>query len=57
MQSAIKRGLLARGCCEVCGSTENIDGHHDDYGRPMAVRWLCRLHHRRLHRDLKAARS
>lgn len=46
---AIKHGELVRGLCEVCGST-NVDAHHDDYSKPLDVRWLCRRHHRELSR-------
>ncbi len=46
--SALKRGLVERRPCEVCGS-EPADAHHDDYQRPLAVTFLCRRHHRRLH--------
>lgn len=46
--SALKRGLLVRGRCEVCGE-ERVEAHHDDYSRPLDIRWLCRTHHRRLH--------
>lgn len=49
LRSAIKRGLVTPEPCEVCG-TEPADGHHDDYDRPMDVRWLCRRHHRAEHR-------
>lgn len=45
LDSAIRRGLIERQPCEVCGA-EPADGHHDDYDRPMAVRWLCRKHHK-----------
>lgn len=48
LASAIKRGLIARQPCEECGA-EPTDGHHDNYDRPMAVRWLCRRHHRLHH--------
>lgn len=41
--------------CEVCGRTRNVDAHHDDYAKPLDVRWLCRSHHRKLHYDLKSA--
>ncbi|MEH7869692.1 hypothetical protein V7795_21430 [Rhizobium laguerreae] len=52
LRSAIRRGLISRGCCEVCGA-EDTDGHHDDYDRPLDVAWLCRLHHRAEHRRKK----
>jgi len=28
----------------------NIHAHHDDYSKPLQVRWLCDLHHREHHR-------
>ena len=36
--------------CEVCGTRENIEKHHEDYTKPLKVRWLCRKHHRELHK-------
>lgn len=48
LRSAVRRGLIEREPCEECGA-ETVDGHHDDYDKPMAVRWLCRRHHRALH--------
>jgi len=47
---ALRRGDLQRQPCEVCGSTTNIDAHHDRYDRPLQVRWLCRRHHVLLHK-------
>jgi hypothetical protein len=49
VQRALASGKLVKGCCEVCGSTAAVDGHHDDYSRPLEIRWLCRRHHTRLH--------
>lgn len=54
LRSAIRKGLIQRCACEVCGA-EPADGHHDDYDRPMKVRWLCRLHHREAHKKGRAA--
>ena len=45
---AIKTGKLIRQPCEVCGA-KKVDAHHDDYAKPLEVRWLCRSHHRQWH--------
>ncbi|MCR4304963.1 MAG: hypothetical protein NUV63_12205 [Gallionella sp.] len=45
---AIEAGTLVRKPCEVCG-THPAHGHHDDYSKPLAVRWLCPAHHREHH--------
>lgn len=38
--------------CEICGTTATIDAHHDDYSRPLDVRWLCRQHHKQRHAEI-----
>jgi len=48
--NAIKVGWLIRENCEVCGTDESVEAHHDDYMRPLDVRWLCRVHHAEHHR-------
>jgi len=45
---AISNGRLVRKPCEVCGAPK-VDSHHDDYSRPLEVRWLCREHHVQQH--------
>lgn len=52
LRSALNRGLVIQGPCEECGSL-HAEAHHDDYDRPMDVRWFCRLHHKREHRRLR----
>lgn len=54
--SALKRGILVREPCEVCGEA-NVDAHHDDYDRPLRVRWLCRKHHKAEHRGEMTGRD
>ena len=46
-----KVGRLIPQPCETCGS-QKVEKHHDDYSRPLQVRWLCRAHHLALHREL-----
>lgn len=48
VKRAIDARVLARACCEVCGAARVV-AHHDDYSKPLAVRWLCRPHHLRHH--------
>lgn len=53
-RNAVKKGWLQRQPCEVCGDAQ-ADAHHDDYRRPLEVRWLCRLHHMHAHHPLDKA--
>jgi hypothetical protein len=48
VQKALRDGDLTQLPCEVCGSTSSI-AHHDDYRRPLDVRWMCRRHHGQWH--------
>jgi hypothetical protein len=46
VNNALRDGNLARQPCEICGSTFDVEAHHDDYSKPLEVRWLCFKHHR-----------
>ncbi|OEU75209.1 MAG: hypothetical protein BA874_03740 [Desulfuromonadales bacterium C00003068] len=50
---AIRDKELVRLPCEVCGATERIHAHHNDYSDPLDVRWLCAKHHSELHKKLR----
>ena len=47
--NAVRDGRLKKEPCSVCGSTENLHAHHEDYSNPLEVTWLCAAHHRQLH--------
>lgn len=49
---AIEKGILKRGNCEVCGNI-GAEGHHFDYSKPLQVIWLCPVHHKAVHKNLK----
>ena len=37
--------------CEECFSTHDLHAHHDDYAKPLNIRWLCSKHHREWHKE------
>ena len=49
---ALKKGeLIKPDFCSVCANSERIEGHHDDYSKPLEVRWLCHICHRQYHKN------
>ena len=50
-RKAVATGLLTKASsCEQCGkASAAIHGHHDDYSKPLDVRWLCPLCHAAWH--------
>jgi hypothetical protein len=52
VSNEISRGRMKRLPCEVCGNPKT-EGHHDDYLKPLEVRWLCKAHHTDAHRAKK----
>lgn len=65
VEKAILRGHLERKkSCETCGgSPVDSDGesgvvaHHDDYNKPLDVRWLCRTCHFQWHQNHEPIRK
>ncbi len=49
VNSAVASKKLTKGTCEIC-KAKKVEAHHDDYTKPLKVRWLCRIHHAELHR-------
>lgn len=49
--NAIRDGRLVKVPCEELSvdCKGPIQAHHDDYARPLDVRWKCRYHHEREH--------
>lgn len=47
--TALRNGSLQKMPCEKCGK-EKTQAHHDDYSKPLDIRWLCSKHHSEHHR-------
>lgn len=52
VNNAVRDGRLEKQPCERCGSTVRVHGHHDDYYKPLEVRWLCPKCHTELHGEM-----
>ena len=62
VEKAIKKGALVNpGICSACrqpstfkDGRSGIQAHHDDYNKPVDVRWLCQSCHHEWHKTNKA---
>lgn len=58
VETAIQQGVMQRKThCEQCGQSgqfkngrTSIQAHHDDYNKPLEVRWLCQKCHHAWHK-------
>lgn len=53
INNRVKNGTIVKpDNCAECGSNEfRLHGHHDDYGKPLEVRWLCPSCHHQWHKE------
>jgi len=56
LAKAISRGQIVPRPCEECGRSgsasdgrNTVEAHHDDYNKPLEIRWLCGDCHRAWH--------
>lgn len=56
VNNLIRSKKLFRKPCEICGK-KNTHGHHDDYDKPLNVRWLCSEHHWQWHTENGEAKN
>jgi hypothetical protein len=51
----IRDGLVVKPTvCSVCNKGGRIEGHHDDYAKPLDVKWMCTQCHSDYHAVLDA---
>ena len=44
----VKEGSLFPEKCIVCGKLPT-EAHHEDYNKPLNVKWVCKKHHKEIH--------
>lgn len=47
VNAALSSGKIRRQQCERCDAVG--EAHHDDYSKPLEIRWLCHKHHTEEH--------
>lgn len=51
VNSAIQKGWLIKPLnCEICKGEGLLHGHHNDYGEPLDIRWVCPKCHAKIER-------
>jgi len=53
VRRAIIKGSIIKSPCVKCGNEKSL-AHHEDYGKPLDIVWLCQVCHKKRHKEMKA---
>lgn len=48
-RAVMEKKIIKPEHCQLCGKNKPLDGHHNDYTKPLQIVWVCRLCHRKIH--------
>ena len=57
VNNAIRTKKLFKENCELCNRNDSVHAHHDDYLKPLNIRWLCAACHSRWHLENGEAKN
>lgn len=57
VHTAINNGTLKKSPCTICGTTKDVQMHHEDYLKPLDVIPLCIKHHNERHVEIKSQKE
>lgn len=50
LNKAVQSGKITKPTkCSLCGTRAEVEGHHEDYNKPLDVVWLCKECHENTH--------
>lgn len=50
LRQAVKNGIIKKPLeCSICHKKVYLNAHHDDYTKPLNVRWVCAKCHKNIH--------
>lgn len=53
LNNCLKSGRIKKPpCCDVCQKAVAVQGHHEDYTKPLWAAWLCARCHRLVHKGV-----
>ena len=52
VHNLVNRSNIEKRPCLICKKEEKIDGHHEDYSKPLEITWLCHRCHMLWHQIL-----
>lgn len=57
-QAVLSGKIIKPEKCSQCNDNKGrIEGHHPDYKKPLAIIWLCRFCHRKMHVEINRTKK
>jgi hypothetical protein len=52
LRYAVRSGnIMKPEICDLCLSKTKLHGHHEDYSKPLDIKWVCNFCHKKIHNE------